>query len=287
MQSKSGNKSTQPSTGRRAATSARIRSLIRKNLVANPDFPGIYAEVLESEGHNFNEAKDLAIQLQKKLGVYKPQRAVPTCSHIMVTGVPCQSPALRGEQFCYFHQRMLAGVALPRKRLNHIALLENEEAIQVSIMEVVNGLITGSLDPRRGELVLRALNTAVRNSRRVRFNINAGKMVTEVPHYEAEAEARERSREEVRAEIARMRTAAAQHIAGKVSPEKVSPEKSAASSSAAAPAPVATAQAPAPQQQSVASISAPDVTGRKPPLGVKDAATARHGKVATAGASSS
>jgi hypothetical protein len=267
MQSKPGTKSKQASPDGSAASGARIRSLIRKNLVANPYFPRLYAEVLESEGYNYNQAKELAIQLQKKLGVYKPQRHVQTCSHIMVTGIPCQSPALRGEQFCYFHQRMLQGVALPRKRLNHIALLENEEAIQVSIMEVVNGLMSGSIDLKRGELVLRALNAAVRNSRRVRFNIDSDKMVTEVPHYEQEDEARERSREEVRAEIVRMRAEAAQPTA-----EKAAAQKSAVQSSAA--------QAIAAQNSGTPPAAVPDPTQRKPPSGVRDVPVVSDRKIA-------
>ena len=100
---------------------------------------------------------------------------VRTCTHIKVTGVRCGSPALRGEQHCYFHHRMLCD-----SRISHVALLENEEAIQVSIMEVVNSLLRGTIDVKRGELVLRALNTAVRNSRRVRFE-NRSDMVRELP----------------------------------------------------------------------------------------------------------
>ncbi|MGA2745970.1 MAG: hypothetical protein ABSE44_14835 [Candidatus Sulfotelmatobacter sp.] len=107
---------------------------------------------------------------------------VKTCTHIKVTGVRCGSPALRGEQFCYFHQRMLRTVTVPRSRLHPVAMLENEEAIQASIMEVVNALIRGTIELRRGELILRALNAAVRNARRVRFD-NDSKMVTQVPDY--------------------------------------------------------------------------------------------------------
>jgi len=100
---------------------------------------------------------------------------VRTCTHIKVTGVRCGSPALRGEQHCYFHHRMLCD-----SRISHVALLENEEAIQVSLMEIVNSLLRGTIDVKRGELVLRALNTAVRNSRRVRFE-NRSDMVRELP----------------------------------------------------------------------------------------------------------
>ena len=102
--------------------------------------------------------------------------------HIKVTGVRCGSPALRGEQFCYFHQRMLRTVKGPDSRLHHAALLEDEESIQASLMEVVNALIRGTIEIHRAELILRALNTAVRNSKRAKFGI-ASNMVTELPEY--------------------------------------------------------------------------------------------------------
>jgi hypothetical protein len=108
---------------------------------------------------------------------------VNNCTHIKVTGVRCGSPALRGEQFCYFHQRMLRSVKVPDSRVHHAALLEDEEAIQVSLMEVVNGLIRGTIELKRGELILRALNTAVRNIRRVKFDLHRSEMVTQVPDY--------------------------------------------------------------------------------------------------------
>ncbi len=106
---------------------------------------------------------------------------VNNCTHIKVAGVRCGSPALRGEQFCYFHQGMLRGIKVPDSRVHHAALLEDEEAIQVSLMEVVNGLIRGTIELKRGELILRALNTAVRNIRRVKFGLHSDKMVREVP----------------------------------------------------------------------------------------------------------
>jgi hypothetical protein len=79
------------------------------------------------------------------------QSKVKICMHIKVTGVRCGSPALRGEQFCYFHQRMIRTVKGPDSRVHHAAMLEDEEAIQASIMEVVNSLIRGTLELRRGD----------------------------------------------------------------------------------------------------------------------------------------
>ena len=137
------------------------------------------------------------------------------CTHIKVTGVRCGSPALRGEQFCYFHQRMLRTVKGPDSRVHHAALLEDEESIQASLIEVVNALLRGTIEIKRAELVLRALNTAVRNIRRVRFGRNAD-MIREIPTYPAappaevdESARLEAARQSTRAEIDRLR---AQHL---------------------------------------------------------------------------
>ena len=111
---------------------------------------------------------------------------VRDCQHIKVTGVQCGSPAMRGEQFCYFHQRMLRGVSTPpNARLHPIAMIENEEAIQASLMEVINALARNHIDLPRASLIIRALNIAVKNSRRARFGVDNSQMVREVPEYAA------------------------------------------------------------------------------------------------------
>jgi hypothetical protein len=114
------------------------------------------------------------------------QQSVKVCTHIKVTGIPCGSPALRGEQFCYFHQRMVRGVSTPpNARLHPIALIESEEAIQASLMEVINALARNTIDLKRADLILRALHIAIKNARRVRFNVGENQMVREVPTYPA------------------------------------------------------------------------------------------------------
>jgi hypothetical protein len=93
---------------------------------------------------------------------------------------------MRGEQFCYFHQRMIRGVRTPpQSRLHPIALIEDEESIQVALMEVINALMRNTIDPKRASLILRALNIASRNIRRMKFGIHDNKIVREVPSYPA------------------------------------------------------------------------------------------------------
>jgi hypothetical protein len=236
-----------PETESASAVAARIKSLIRNTLLASPEFPRLYADVVLSSAPNSNEAKILAPHYKKivertneliqqcvslnldRTNLNSTNRTnMPNprnCTHIKVTGVRCGSPALRGEQFCYFHQRMLRTVkGPPASRVHHAALLEDEESIQASLMEVVNALLRGSIEIKRAELIFRALNTAVRNIRRVNFS-RVSHMITHVPDYPAvpdleveEAARSEAARQATRAEIARVR---AEHLA----PAPIDPTK--------------------------------------------------------------
>jgi len=111
------------------------------------------------------------------------------CTHIKAAGQRCGSPALRGEFFCYFHTRVIKGVQQRiDMRLHSMALLEDYEAIQLSIMHVVDGLVKGTLDPNRAKLIIQALRIAARNAKNVRFDDSLYQpsdppMVREVPDY--------------------------------------------------------------------------------------------------------
>jgi hypothetical protein len=111
------------------------------------------------------------------------------CTHIKVTGLRCGSPALRREFFCYFHTRVIKGVQLRvDMQLHSMALLEDAEAIQLSLMHVVDGLIKGTLEPVRARLIIQALRIAARNIKEVRFDQcyyreSEQPMVREVPNY--------------------------------------------------------------------------------------------------------
>jgi hypothetical protein len=118
-----------------------------------------------------------------------PHPNVRKCTHIKVTGQQCGSPALRGEFFCYFHTRVIKGVQQRvDMQLHSMALLENCEAIQLSIMHVVDGLLKGTLDATRARLIIQALRIAARNAKNVRFDevhyrSHEQPMVREVPDY--------------------------------------------------------------------------------------------------------
>src|ERR1700756_1669456 len=166
-----------------------IRAFVRENLIASPLFPRLYADVVRSSASNSNESKSLE-QGNKKIiatteRTSKSMSTSKSCMHIKVSGVRCGSPSMRGEQFCYFHLRMLRTVRGPASRVHHAALLEDDESIQASLIETVNALLQGTIELKRAELILRALNTAVRNIRRVHFGLHDSDMVKEVPEYPA------------------------------------------------------------------------------------------------------
>ena len=115
------------------------------------------------------------------------------CTHIKPSGHRCGSPALRGEIFCYFHQRMIRGVRTPpNSRLHPIAILEDSRSIQASLMEIINALVRNTIDYRRAQLILRALHMAARNERRASFDSQTYNMVDEVPEYAAPRESKKR-----------------------------------------------------------------------------------------------
>jgi hypothetical protein len=117
-----------------------------------------------------------------------PHPNVRNCTHIKVTGQRCGSPALRREFFCYFHTRVIKGVQQRvDMRLDSMALLEDCESIQLSLMHVVDGLLKGTLDPTRARLIIQALRIAARNAKSVHFEPyfedEKQSMVREVPDY--------------------------------------------------------------------------------------------------------
>ena len=90
-----------------------------------------------------------------------------TCDHLKEDGVYCDSPALRGQNFCYFHldiraRRMQAAQARRRGeacRL-HFPVLEDMHAVQVSLTLVLDALADDRIDHKRAGLMLYTLQLA-------------------------------------------------------------------------------------------------------------------------------
>jgi len=166
------------------AVRAQIKSLVLNNLFTNPVFARFYVDLVIHNFPNSNAAKILRRNYEKILHRISLMSSTNSCTHIKVSGVRCGSPALRGEQFCYFHQQAHRSVRRPPfSRLHPIAIIEDEDAIQASLMEVINGLVRNTLDVKRAALILRALHIAVKNARGVRLDSSVHARVREIPEY--------------------------------------------------------------------------------------------------------
>ena len=213
------------------------------------------------------------------------QTRVKNCTHIKVIGVRCGSPALGGEQFCAAH-RQSPGLAPPlspaRKRGSHPGLPYGGRQWPDR----------GTIELRCGELILRALNTAVRNIRRVKFDLQPEKMVREVPPDPAPPEPKptpapthESTASAAAADMAAVArpvhvgTAASPHRSGESCGDgRIPPSGGPEIPGRTAVAPSPTVKSPAARQAGVESPTI-DPTHRKPPLSVKEVAAPKERKI--------
>jgi hypothetical protein len=101
---------------------------------------------------------------------------IARCEHIKTNGTQCGSPALRGKRFCYFHKRWRdtrIDLNDTRARLGRVIVdmpvLEDAEAVQVSLMQVMRLILGRQVEPKAAGLLLYALQTASSNLRHARF----------------------------------------------------------------------------------------------------------------------
>src|SRR5271156_1757722 len=172
-----------------ANTEFDIRNTLFFNILrANPLLARFYADLFRRHGANPSLIRDLETRSANFFAANQSAKKPTTetkkgsnsmavnpntrvCTHIKVNGIRCGSPSLRQEVFCYFHQRMIRGVPTPPKsRIHPIANFEDPQAIQASLMELVNALVRNHIDVPRARLILRALSIATRNATRVRFD---------------------------------------------------------------------------------------------------------------------
>lgn len=97
---------------------------------------------------------------------------IKLCHHIRENGILCNAAALRDRDYCYSHltfrgRRMRAAQQRARSsawRLE-LPLLEDLNAVQISVMQVVDALIDDRIDRHRAGLILYGLQQAANNLR--------------------------------------------------------------------------------------------------------------------------
>jgi hypothetical protein len=98
---------------------------------------------------------------------------------LKVNGSQCGSPALRSRRHCFFHNRMLDGKKrfapenqIKPRPLFSICLLEDANAVQVALMQVLQLLGSGQMDHKTAGLMLYGLQTASANLRNAEFEVD-------------------------------------------------------------------------------------------------------------------
>jgi hypothetical protein len=99
---------------------------------------------------------------------------VPRCQHVKINGTQCGCPALRRRRLCFFHVRCqdqrkrIASDQFKQARFI-MPILEDANAIQMALMEIMQLLSMGQMDHKTAGLMLYALQTASVNLRNTRF----------------------------------------------------------------------------------------------------------------------
>jgi len=73
------------------------------------------------------------------------------CRHIKTNGLRCESPALKGSQFCYYHSKVHTIGAKPKRKFGPLQLPapEDSAAIQLSVARINDALINGRIDLKK------------------------------------------------------------------------------------------------------------------------------------------
>ena len=99
----------------------------------------------------------------RRLQYLRAARVAPRCHHVKPNGQRCGSPAMNGEQFCYFHN-------LARMSVNSFPILEDRRALQVAYMRICERLMSGTLSALNAKVLLQALSMAENNGCHIERN---------------------------------------------------------------------------------------------------------------------
>ncbi len=84
------------------------------------------------------------------------------CGRTKPGGGKCESPALRGKSFCYYHdpRRLRRAKAVKVRYFLELPMLETEGAVRAAISETVQALARKEIDTKHGGKLLYALQLA-------------------------------------------------------------------------------------------------------------------------------
>lgn len=101
------------------------------------------------------------------------------CRHIMPTGSHCNSPALKSQKLCYYHNRVKTITGRPKRPASvriPFQFPEDRLAVQMNFHVAVQAMVEGKLEPRQLSAITRTYHAAA-------ANLKAGPLVpTRIKH---------------------------------------------------------------------------------------------------------
>jgi hypothetical protein len=87
------------------------------------------------------------------------------CRHVHTDGHRCGSPALRAQNFCYYHdrQRLRNAPLAGRMGIFRMQPIDDRAAIQIALFDILSRLTAGDLDNKRASILLYGLQIASSN----------------------------------------------------------------------------------------------------------------------------
>ncbi len=79
------------------------------------------------------------------------------CRHIKSNGLRCQSPALRGHQFCYYHVHTRSVAADTAREDLRLPLIDDPSAVQLSVSQIVHAMFARQITPKEAGIALYAI----------------------------------------------------------------------------------------------------------------------------------
>ncbi len=106
-----------------------------------------------------------------------PTNEAPKCQHIKTNGTECGSPALKDNQFCYYHQHCRPATFNYRGMYHdytaseiHLPVFEDVHAIQFTLRQVTELIMRHKIDAKEAGLLLYALQIASSNLKRLKLD---------------------------------------------------------------------------------------------------------------------
>lgn len=78
------------------------------------------------------------------------------CEHLKLNGKTCGSPALRGGQFCHYHEQA-------KSPTFDLPVIEDAHSLQVAYTRLAQQVVTEKLKPQQARVLLQILQSAAKN----------------------------------------------------------------------------------------------------------------------------